>query len=79
MYRYAVYSRPRLFREDCLYGISVQEHSKTDGQPTTLAMVFPFSNDYEDLRLIAESCTATQLPPEEVLDVVTAYLELCRK
>lgn len=72
MYRYEVTKTRSPFVPFELYGIVCMR--KQAGQWTPAAVAAPFSSDRKAVAGLAEKCTALQLSPEGLLDIVSAYL-----
>ena len=75
-YRYTLLTLREPARRQNAYGLLAQEYC--DGQWLNVAAVAPFSADRNKVHEIAEKCSALQLSPIHILDVVMDFLnEAC--
>lgn len=72
MYRYEVFKIRSIITSPRPYGILCKENQK--GTWVTVAVVAPFSGSLETVSRLAEKCTASQLCPEQLLDVVVDFV-----
>lgn len=70
MYKYEIF-KPHSLSHDS-YGILAKE--EMDGNWIPVAVVAPFSDDYEAVSKLAESCSACQLSPMHLIDVVSDFI-----
>lgn len=70
MYRYEIFKAHSLSHG--AYGILVRE--KMGEKWVVVAVVAPFSDDYEAVGKLAESCSACQLSPMHLIDVVSDFI-----
>lgn len=72
MYRYEVLKMRSIMVSRHPYGILCKE--KENDRWVTVAVAAPFSNSLEAVSQLAEKCTALQLCPEQMLDVVVDFI-----
>lgn len=70
MYRYEVYKTRSLSHGS--YGLLAKE--KIDGNWIAVAVAAPFSDNYEAVYKLAESCSSCQLSPTHLIDVVSDFI-----
>lgn len=70
MYKYEVFKIRSLSSRS--YGILAKE--KIGRSWITVAVTAPFSNDYGTAHQLAESCSARQLSPPHLVDVVSDFI-----
>ena len=72
LYRYEVMKIQSLFALHNSYGIICREDQ---GELwTAVAIVAPFSSDLDTITRLAEKCTALQLSPDHLVDVVSDFI-----
>lgn len=71
-YRYDVITMQSVFPSRAPHGIICKQ--KQNGNWVSVAVVAPFSGDLKAVTALAEKCTALQLCPEHLLDVVTDFV-----
>ncbi len=72
MYRYEVMKMRSLFAPHNPYGIICREEHGEHW--TAVAVVAPFSADLDAITSLAEKCTALQLSPDHLIDVVSDFI-----
>jgi len=70
MYSYEVLKAHPLSHDP--YGILAKTDQYGDWVPVAVAA--PFSSDFEAVSRLAETCTALQLSPEHLIDVVSDFI-----
>jgi len=70
MYSYEVFKAHPLSHDP--YGLLAKKEHRGDW--ITAAVVAPFSDDFEAVSKLAERCTALQLSPEHLIDVVSDFI-----
>jgi len=63
---------PSLLASQSPYGIICRE--KQNGSWVAVAVAASFSDDAESVSILAEKCTALQLSPDHLLDVVSDFI-----
>lgn len=70
MYRYEAFQTRSLFSPS--YGILAKEEQ--GGDWIAVAVAAPFSDDYEAVSKLAETCSNCQLSPVHLIDVVSDFI-----
>lgn len=69
MYIYEPFKVSETLRDPRPYGILCKVEQ--EGRRETRAVIAPYSNDWEAVSKLAETCTALQVCPEELLLMIT--------